>query len=159
MRSKLKVLIPLVGVLLVITASFYGEDEDNWVPDMTGVWTGEMVGWGFWDVTDPSSEPFYFEEPIDHDLVITHQAGRTFAGTVEGRKLAGVIMPNRTVSMNYYEPSEERIFITGRVTRSGSTLQISGYSHFFDDFQHRHLPYDEGDKMMASWYFQITKVD
>ena len=67
-------------------------------------------------------------------LWITHQTGRVFAGTWETgedpdlvvRKMAGVTLPDRTVSMQAFETSEFRIFITGRMTKSGGTLQISG---------------------------------
>ena len=169
MRTKVKTFIAVVGVLLVVTAisliifsrgPIYGKAaEDNWVPDLIGVWTGEGAGYGFLDVTVPYLQPVYFEGPIENGLEITHQTGRTFAGewgSDDGGdrfKLTGVIMPDRTVSIQLFEPSEERHFITGRITRSGGTLQISAYGHFFDDFHY------ESETMMSSGYGQFTKVN
>ncbi len=169
MRTKVKTFIAVVGVMLIVTAisliifsrgPLYGQDaEDNWIPDMIGVWTGEGAAYGFLDVTEPYLQPWYFEGLYENGLEITHQTGRIFAGewgSDDGGdrfKLTGVIMPDRTVSIQLFEPSEERHFITGRITRSRGSLQISGYGHFFDDF---HL---DGQKMMASGYGQFTKVN
>ena len=114
-------------------------DGDTWFLDPIGNWTAEMAGYIFWDVTNPSSvvyddesgeelvQPSYGERASD--IVITHQTGRAFAAerdSVEGdrRRLTGVIMPNRTVSIQIFEPSELRMFISGRLKQSGGTLQI-----------------------------------
>ena len=169
MRFKVKVFITVIVVLMVVTAislviisrgPLYGQAEnDNWVPNMIGTWTGEGAGYVFFDVTQPASEPVYFEGPGDRDLVITHQIGRTFAGSFSSGdggnrfKLTGVIMPDRTVSIQYFESSEERHFYTGRLTKSEGMLQISGYMQFFDDFR------EDSDKMMASTYGRLVKVN
>jgi len=169
MRTKVKAFIAVVGVLLVVTAisliiisrgSLYGKAaNDNWIPDMTGWWATERAAtYTFDDVTDPTCMPVYIEgvsypEGVFH---ITVQTGRVFAGTWEGgRKLTGVILPDRTVSMQAFEPSELRFFITGRLTKSGGTLQLEGYAHGFNDFG---LPAN-GDKNMYSGYGRLVKVD
>jgi len=170
MRTKVKAIIAVGGVLLVITAisliiivrgPLYGKaSNDNWVPDLIGVWTGEGACYVFMDVTEPYLQPeHYFEGLFENGLKITQQNGRVFAGEwgfgEEGDrfKLTGVIMPDRTVSIQLFEPSEERHFITGRLKRSGGTLQISAYGHFFDDF------HCDSQQMMASGYAQYTKVN
>ena len=176
MKTKVKTFFAVVGVLVVITAisliissrgPLYGQaEDDNWVPNLIGVWTCEAVGYFFEDVTDPACEPLYVEGPQD-DFVITHQTGRVFGGTWyddpnepgDNKKLTGVMLPDRTVSIQDFEPGAERVFITGRMTKSGGTLQMSGYLHFFDDFMHKHWPYEQGEKMMASGYVLLTKVE
>jgi hypothetical protein len=169
MRTKVKAIIAIGGVLLVITAislvivvrgPLYGKaTNDNWVPDMIGEWATERAAiYTFEDVTDPTCTPVYIEgvsypEGVIH---ITEQTGRVFAGKWEGgHKVTGVILPDRTVSMQEFEPSELRFFITGRLTKSGDALQISGYSHMFDDFGIS----PDSDKMMASTYGRLVKVN
>lgn len=170
MRAKVKTFIAVVGVMLIVTAisiiiisrgPLYGkEGEDNWVPDMIGVWTGEMAQHYFVDVTDPTETPNYIEESStsEEDWHITHQTGRVFAGTFgvsTERKLTGVIMEDRTVSIQMFWESETRIFFTGMMTKSGGARQISGYFHYFDDFN----PGGTGDKWMGSGYGRFVKVD
>lgn len=170
MRTKVKTFIAVVGVMLIVTAisiiiisrgPLYGkEGEDNWVPDMIGVWTGELAQHYFMNVDDASETPNYIEESTtpEENWHITHQTGRIFAGTygVSGeRKLTGVIMEDRTVSIQMFWESETRIFITGKMTKSGGVLQISGYFHFFDDF----LFGGTGDKWMGSGYGRFVKAD
>ena len=172
MKTKVKTFFVVVGVLAVVTAisltlisrgPLYGQaEDDNWIPNLIGTWTGEVVGYFYEDVTDPTCEPLYIEGFLN-DFFITHQDGRAFTGTwYEGPdkiKIAGVMLPDRTVSIQDFTPSEERNFFTGRMTKSGGTLQISGYLHSFDDFNHRHWPFKEGGKTMASAYVQLVKVD
>ncbi len=183
MKTKVKTFFAVVGVLLVVTAisliigrgPLYGQAEnDNWVPNMIGTWgMSEGVGYYFEDVTDPACIPKYTVSSLDPDpeaegyLHITHQTGRVFAGTwwsgsdpdVVVRKLSGVMLPDRTVSIQAFETSEYRIFITGRMTKSGGTLQISGYAHSFDDINHSHGPYDPYLGTMSSGYAQLIKID
>ncbi len=154
MRYQSRVVIWAVGLFLVGTASLQaGEHEDSWVPDLTGLWSSEVIGYVFEDVADPGDEPFLYEGSLDYPLAITDQTGRVFTGKLNGAKLTGVILPNRTISIQYFELSEERIFITGRLTRSGNTLQISGYMHFFDDLR------AGGDRMMATGFIRLTRED
>ena len=170
MKTKVKAFIAVVGITLIVTAisiiiisrgPLYGEAaEDYWVPDMTGVWTGELAQYYFEDVTDASETPNYIEEfsTPEENWHITDQTGSVFAGTVGvsgERKLTGVIMKDRTVSIQMFWESETRIFITGRITKSRRALQISGYVHYFDDFD----PSGTGDKWMGSGYFRFFKVD
>ena len=170
MRIKVKPFFAVIGILLVVAAvslisvsrgPLYGKTtEDNWVPDLTGVWSGEGAAYVFMDVLEPYLEAvYYFEGLFENGLEITHQTGNVFAGewgSDEGGdrfKLTGVILPDRTVSIQWFEPSEERHFFTGRITRSEGALQISGYGHFFDDF------HSESQRMMASGYAQFTKMN
>lgn len=170
MRTKAKAFIAVISVVLIVTAisiiiisrgPLYGkEGEDNWVPDMTGVWTGEMAQQYFEDVTNPTEMPNYIEESStpEENWRITHQTGRVFAGTFgvsDERKLTGVIMEDRTVSIQMFWESETRIFFTGMMTKSGGALQISGYFHYFDDFD----PSGTGDKWMGSGYIRLFKED
>jgi len=176
MRTKVKAFITVIGVLLFIAAisiiiisrgPLYGQPEyDNWVPDMIGTWTGEGAVYLFSDVTVPSQPEFFYISSLDRDIVITEQTGRVFAGAFgldDEYKLTGVILKDRTVSIQYFEPSEERHFFTGRLTKSGNTLQISAIMQFFDDFNHVHpgfgIPPDYSDRMMASAYVQLVKID
>ena len=170
MRTKVKAFITVVGVLLVVTAisliifsrgPIYGQAaEDNWVPDLTGEWIGEATGYAYEDVLEyPTEEPEYYPEASlsdDGNIFITHQRGRVFAGIYElgDGKLTGVILPDRTVSIQFFEFSETRMFFTGRMTKSGGALQISGYVHMFDDFG---LP--EHNTEMGSAYVQLIKVE
>lgn len=166
MRSKVKAFIAVIGVLLVVTAisliiisrgPLYGKAaEDNWVPDLIGEWTGEAAIYFYFDVTDPTETPKYAEAPLAHDFAITHQTGRVFAGTWDETKVAGVMLPDRTVSIQFLEPPERRCFMIGRITKSGGALQISGFWHFFDDFG---LPSGTGDKWMGGGYVLLVKVD
>ena len=169
MRTKVKAIIVVGGVLLVITVisliiilrgPLYGEAaDDNWVPNLIGEWIGEARGYAYEDVTEwPMETPEYFAgESLSDDgnIFITHQTGQVFAGTFEegGGVFSGVIMKDRTVSIQFFELSEFRLFFTGRMTKSGGTLQMSGYVHAFDDLQ------PEGDSEMASGYVRLFKVN
>ena len=144
MKSKVKTFFAVAGVLVVIVAvsiittsrePLHGQaGNDSWVPNMIGRWSTQGVGYVFEDVlsADPNLEPVYVEGDLD-DFVITRQIGRVFAGTWyddpndpgDLKTLVGVILPDRTVSIQDFEPSEERTFITRRLTKSGGTLQIS----------------------------------
>ena len=170
MRTKVKAFIVVVGVLLVVTAisliifsrgPIYGQEgEDNWIPDMTGEWDSEVVGYAYDKVIELPQTPEYYPEASlsdDGNIWITHQRGRVFAGTFEmgDGVLTGVIMKDRTVSIQFFELSEFRLFVTGRITKSGDTLQISGYVHGFDDFGIR----DEPDTEMGSGYVRLFKID
>jgi len=171
MRTTLKKCVAVLGVLLVVAVigliisrgPIYGQaGADNWVPDLTGEWTGELTGYYYDHVTDPACVPQYFKNPFEHNLIITNQTGRVFAGALvntddpsEPGKVAGVILPDRTVSIQIFDPSELRLFITGRMKASGETLEISGYGHMFDDF-------GSGSNLhatMASMYIRLVKVD
>ena len=169
MRNKVKSFIAVVGVLLVVTVisliiisrgPLYGKaGNDNWVPNMIGVWATERAAMYFFeDVTDLTCMPVYIEvvsDPEDY-ITITHQTGRVFAGTWGDRgKLTGIIMKDRTVSMQMFELSELRCFLTARMTKSGGTLQLEGYSHGFDDFG---LP-GNGDMNIFSGYGRLVKID
>ena len=172
MRTKVKTFFVVGGILLVVTAisliiigrePLYGQgNNDNWTPDLIGEWTAEMAGYFYDDVIDPECPPIY-GEGYANNFHITHQTGRTFAGTwYEGSdkiKIAGVMLPDRTVSIQDFTPSEERNFFTGRLTISGGTLQMSGYLHSFDDFNHSHGPWRGSDRTMASAYVQLVKID
>lgn len=175
MRSKLKTLFAVVGALAVVTAislivisrgPLYGQVEnDNWVPDLCGEWISEAVGYSINNVTNPLDPPEYSEGSLSDDgnIFITEQNGRVFTGTFEEDegKLTGVILPDRTVSIQLFEQSELRFFLTGRLTKSGNTLQISGYIHLFDDFHgFRVSPRpDDSEWVMATGYAQLTKVN
>lgn len=166
MRTKVKAFIVVVGVLLVVTAisliifsrgPIYGlAAEDNWVPDLTGEWTGEGAIQFYFDVTDATETPKYAEAPFAHNFAITEQTGRVFAGIWDGTKVAGVMLPDRTVSIQFFEPPERRAFMIGRMTKSEGALQISGIWYFFDDFG---LPTGAGNKWMGSGYARLVKVD
>jgi hypothetical protein len=165
MRIKVKALYTVVGILLVVTSiglvisrgSLYGQaEEDNWVPDLCGTWAGELTGYYYPDVTQP--DRIYMKAPFQHDVIITDQTGMVFAGIlVDGGdpgKVAGVMLPDRTVSIQIFDPSELRLFMTGRMKVSGSTLEISGYGHMYDD-----LIDLDSTATMASWYIRLVKVD
>ena len=169
MRSKVKASIVVVGVLLVVTAialiiisrgPLYGQAaRDNWVPNMLGVWAPESgANYIFDDVTNPNCMPQYVEYTTAEGYVyITHQTGRVFAGAWNGRKLTGVILQDRTVSIQVFEPSEHRFFMTAKIKGSEGKLQIEGYSHDFNDFG---LPEPGGkDKGMGSGYGRLVKVN
>ncbi len=170
MKTKVKAFIAVVGVLLVVTAisliifsrgPIYGQAaEDNWVPDMIGEWNSELVAYAYDDVIVLPQEPEYLAgESLSDDgnIFITHQRGRVFAGTFEMGYgvLTGVIIKDRTVSIQFFELSEWRGFVTGRMTKSGGTLQISGYVHGFDDFGIR----PDSDTTMGSGYVRLFKID
>ncbi len=171
MRSKVKAFIVVVGVLLVVTAialiisgrgPLYGKAaEDNWVPNMLGVWGQESgAGYHFEDVTDPNCMPQYYEFTTSEGyMYITYQTGRVFAGEWNGRKLAGVILQDRTVSIQGFEPSEHRFFMTGKITGSGGKLQIEGWAHDFDDFGRPPIGGAGKDKGMGSGYGRLVKVN
>ncbi len=168
MTTKVKAIITVVGVLLVIAAisliiisrgPLYGENSnDNWVPDLIGEWIGEVIGYAYGDATEwPMETPEYYEGPLSNDgnIFITHQTGQVFAGTFEegGGIFSGVILMDRTVTIQFFELSEFRLFFTGRMTKSGDTLQMSGYVHAFDDLQ------PEGNTEMGSGYVRLFKVN
>lgn len=169
MRIKVNAFIAVVGVVLVVTSTgfiisrgpLYGQaEENNWIPDLIGAWLGESAQYYFEDVTDPTETPNYIIESSTPEEAwhITDQTGRIFAGTVGlsgERKLTGVILPDRTVSIQMFWESETRIFFTGRMTKSGDEPQISGYFHYFDDLD----PSGTGDKWMGSGYIRVVKVD
>jgi hypothetical protein len=169
MRTKVKAIIAAGGLLLVVAAisliiivrgPLHGKTtDDNWVPNLIGEWTSEATGYAYGDSTEwPMETPEYFTgESLSDDgnIVITHQTGQVFAGTFEEGSgiFSGVIMKDRTVSIQFFELSEFRLFFTGRMTESGGTLQMSGYVHAFDDLQ------PEGNTEMASGYVQLIKVN
>jgi hypothetical protein len=169
MRTKVKAFLAVVVTLLVVTAisliiisrgPLYGKAEnDNWVPDLTGEWIGEVSGYAYEDATEwPMEPPEYFAgESLSDDgnIFITHQTGQVFAGTIEEDAgiFSGVIMKDRTVSIQFFELSEFRLFFTGRMKKSRGALQMSGYVHAFDDLQ------PEGNTEMASGYVQLIKVN
>ncbi|NIO20820.1 MAG: hypothetical protein GTN76_08795 [Candidatus Aenigmarchaeota archaeon] len=173
MRTKVKAFITVMCILLFVTAmSFiiinrgpiYAMDDDDydddWVPNLIGEWISPATGYGYEDVTNIDEIPGYGEGSLSDDgnIIITDQTGRIFTGTYElgYGKLTGVILPDRTVSIQFFELTETRIFFTGRMTKSGDTLQISGYFHIFDDYNGLH-----GDPAaeMASGYAQLIKID
>ncbi|UCE40494.1 MAG: hypothetical protein JSV17_13710 [Candidatus Aminicenantes bacterium] len=169
MRTKVEAIIAVIGVLLVITTigliiisrgPLFGKDNnDDWVPNLIGEWIGEANGYAYSDATEwPMETPEYFAgESLSDDgnIIITHQTGQVFAGTFEEGYgiFSGVIMKDRTVSIQFFELSEFRLFFTGRMTKSGGALQMSGYVHAFDDLQ------PEGNTEMASGYVRLFKVN
>jgi hypothetical protein len=105
---------------------------------------------------DPNQQPIYLQGFSEGDFVITEQAGRVFAGTSEhGQKLTGVILPDRTVSIQAFELPEHRVFGTGRLTVSGGRRQLSAYVHLFSDFGAS----ASEDSNMASGYVRLVEAD
>lgn len=164
MKTTLKICIAIVGVLLFVTTinliierePLYGQiGKDNWVPDLTGEWSAEGYGYWFKDVTIYDDKPKYFEGPGDRNLFITHQTGRVFAGTWEGRKLTGVVLPDRTISIQMFELTELRIFLTGKLTGSRNNLEMQGYVYQFDDFGVD----DPGGREMYTLYGRLWKIN
>ena len=156
------VVIAVTGFLLIPTDSLYGQnDRDSWVPDLHGAWWIELSAYSFENVTDQDCQPEYFHESSQSDQVkIVDQTGRVFAGIIDDPtgddgKLAGVIMPDRTVSIQIFDPSEFKMFVTGKLAVSGGRLEISGYCHMYDEFGIREFP----DKTMGAGYIRLTKVD
>ncbi len=157
MKHKLQILVCAVSVLLVVavivfvvndTEPLYGQgrsgfDANNQLPDLIGTWRGDAEICSFSDVTDTSNQPVCQQiMPGEmEDFVITEQAGRVFAGIFDNfdgapdeDRITGVILSDRTVSIQLFELSELRGFLTGRLTGAGDNLEISGYFHVFDDF-------------------------
>jgi hypothetical protein len=170
MRLTLRGYTPAIGYLLAAIAlvlviasrtPLYGQAGDSWVPDLRGTWNVAVMGYGFEDVTDPNSQSGYFYSPTQSDqVVITQQTERVFAGIIDDPngddgKLVGVILPDRTVSIQVFDPSEVRLFATGRLEVSGRQLQISGYGHMFDEFGIREFP----DKTMSTVYIRLVKMN
>lgn len=170
MGSKAKAFIVVLGVLLVVTAialiiisrrPLYGQaKEENWIPNMVGTWEREGgAAYYFDDVTDPGSIPQYVEfstaDPEGRYLHIMYQTGRVFAAEWNGRKMAGVIMQDRTVVIQMFEPSENRFFITGKIMGSGAKPRMEGYVYQFNDFGIRPNP----DKSMSIGYATMSKID
>ena len=169
MKRKLSILLGVVGVLLVVAVmSFvitgkeplYGQGRrgsNMGIPDLTGTWTLTSAGYFFEDVTDTTTsagdpDPF---EVSPEDFVITEQTGRVFAGVWDSRaqKVTGVILPDGTVSVQFFETTELRLFGTGSISVRGSTPEISGFFHFFDDFGHP----SASDTNMGSGFFLLVK--
>jgi len=170
MRSRVKAFIVVLGVLLVVIAAalitisrrpLYGQaEEENWIPNMVGVWervSGAAIY--FADVTDPSSMPQYVElttgDPEGRYFHIMQQNGRLFDAEWDGRKMAGVIMQDRTVFIQMFEPSENRFFITGKIMGSGAKPRLEGYSYHFADFGIG----SDSDKSMSIGYASMVKID
>ncbi len=178
MRTKVKAFIVVVGVLLVVTAisliiisrgSLYGQPGGgSWIPDLIGEWAGEGTAYLYDDVTAlPEQRTLTYASGVDFsdegNVIITEQTGRVFAGTYEGiaGTLTGVILQDGTVSIQFFERDENRMFFTGKIRRSRGTLQLEGYVHVFGDFHHIHWPFEdeEGARNMATGYGRLTKQD
>ena len=163
----------VVGVLLVVTAisliiisraSLYGQTgRGSWIPDLIGEWVGKATAYYYPDVTDQST--FEYLDGVDFsdkgNVIITEQTGRVFAGSYEGDKgtLTGVILQDGTVSIQFFELSENRMFFTGKIRRSRGTLQLEGYVHVFGDFHDIPWPFfEEVARNMATGYGRLTKL-
>ena len=178
--SKLTGLVLVSGALVVAMGmsfllsgarSLYGQVGEGNIPDMVGVWKGELYGYNFNNVADPDCrqpadiaksqcQPQYIQNP-EASFQITTQNGRVFAGLyVEGqypRRLTGVVLPDGTVSVQGFSPTELRSFFTGTLTFTNGTYEMTGQGHSFDDFGLRAPESTKGS--MASGIFRYAKVN
>ncbi len=178
--EKLNVLVPAVcvlaaavGAVLLLpgTKPLYGQADGEKIPDMVGVWKGEVSAYVFANVADPeckapaditkaTCQPQFV--PQSQALIeITTQNGRVFAGLyVEGanpRRLTGVVSPDGTVSVQGFSPTEFRSFASGTLKFTDGIYEIAGKGHGFDDFGLR-TP-DKTVGSMISFTFRYTKVN
>jgi hypothetical protein len=149
--------ISCISLLFLEKDSLYGQGMAERVPNLVGHWQAKSAFYMFDPVTNPESEPFYFESSgTEEDMLnIDVQTGRVFAGsTPDGGKLTGIILPDGTVSIQAFGEGELRVFGTYRLSKSGNTYKLEGYAHYFDD-----LKSPDAESMMATSYGVAVKVD
>ena len=173
MKQKLRILSYVVGVLLVVAVIGFvitdkeplysqgrgGSNSNKPVPDLIGTWQVDGTAYFIEDVNDftaPDGVPEFIQGPFE-DIIITDQTGRVFAGIGVGGNdhVTGVILSDGTVSMQLFELTELRGFLTGTLDGGGTTLEISGFFHVFDDFGAA----SPSDTNMASAFVQMVKVN
>jgi hypothetical protein len=165
------VVLLAAGFVMAARAPAFGQNRAR-VPDLRGTWQGQIRGYIVQNVLvepvfDPSGnptlgKPHYFEDASDDQtFFIREQVGRVFAGwDAEGRKLTGVLMPDGTVSVQLFEPTENRTLFIGTLTAVGGQLRMEVYGHGFDDFGLTAPdPLNAGHFNMASGYGAFVKVN
>jgi hypothetical protein len=112
----------------------------------------------------PDYQPEYFEAALSEPFHITHQTGRLFAGRAgkpefpefaEGR-LTGIVLPDGTVSIQFFEDTELRMLIKAKLTLTGGKYEMEGYAHLFDDLTEL-TPSQSAN--MGTTFFRATKVN
>jgi hypothetical protein len=97
------------------------------IPNLKGDWQGTVQGVVYDDVTDSSGTPFF--ATLTGTISITHQQGRSFAGTLDAGegdilKLTGVILPDNQVEMQTLS-TEDHTFFRGTLSASGKVINGS----------------------------------
>jgi hypothetical protein len=119
------------------------------IPNMIGRWTADLSGYQFENVADPDCrgdaglqlekcQPLYFAGP-GGSIEITHQNGEVFAAlwlddNGVHHQLTGVVSSDGTVSIQAFNPTEQRFFIAGTITSTNGTYEIDAHGQIFDDF-------------------------
>jgi hypothetical protein len=136
-------IVAIIAISLLVSGRepAFGQIGVGRIPNMVGTWRGEIAGYFVQHTAEfpPNThEAVYFEDSVEMMFVITKQNGRAFGGN----NLTGVILPDGTVAIQAFEPTELRMFLTGSLQASGRRLEINGYGHLFDDFGITPVPPD-----------------
>ena len=81
----------------------------------------------------------YFHATDEPYWEVTHQNGEAFAAVAfdedgDLHAMTGVVLSDGTVSIQAFNPSEQRFFITGTVKLTNGTYVIDAQGQVFDDF-------------------------
>ena len=81
----------------------------------------------------------YFHGTDEVLLQVTNQNGEAFAGLVlddDGvhHQLTGIVSSDGTVTVQFFNPTEQRFLATGTVTFANGTYQLEAHGQIFDDF-------------------------
>ena len=123
------------------------------IPDMLGEWTGNLSGCFFDEVINPVCtgpdaldnpvcQPWCGEIPETSTLRVTRQVGGSFAAVwldyrysdPRHHQMTGVVSSDGTVSIQSFNPSEQRFFFFGTVTFAEGTYRLDLHGQSFDDF-------------------------
>ena len=124
------------------------------IPDMLGVWTGDVNLCFFDNVVNPvckgsealgktECQPQCAQSTGTSQLSVTKQDGEAFAGVwLDSRypgdpshhQLTGVVSSDGTVSIQVFNPSEQRLLFFGTLRFVEGTYQLDLHAQAFDDF-------------------------
>ena len=156
--------VAVTGICLLISGKglLYGQAPDARIPDMIGVWDGEVDGCLFDDVRSTEYEPQCFENVPFEPFRITHQTGRVFAGRAgdpefqyAAGRYTGVVLPDGSVRMQQFEQSELRLFFTGKLKVTDGRYELVGHGDLFDDLTEK-TSTESGN--MATFIIRLTKL-
>lgn len=140
------------------------------IPDMVGSWNADLTGYIFDNVVNPlcngasglalqECQPLYVHVTDEPYFTVTEQNGEAFAALTMNQngvhhQLTGVVSPDGRVSIQSFNPGEQRFFFTGTVRQVNGVYEIDAHGHIFDDFG---LSPDNIAGMMGTAHFRFVK--
>ena len=145
-----------VGLWLTNGAPVYGQAAPGArIPDLKGQWQGEIAGYVFGDVRNPTDSPQYVQSSSDEDIInIDVQTGKAFAGFTRDGLLAGVISPDGTIRIQLsQEGGGLHEFATCTLGIERGKYVMTGTMDAFDDL------YAGSDAVMGTLTVRLVKLN